>query len=280
MLSISIGPASLSIDHLLLLGALAVALTVGWLIGRRRNTPVAGTLADLFLLAMISARIGFVVRYFDEYQNNWLGIINIRDGGFDLFSGLLAALAFTGYRMWRQPATRLALGSAVAIGLISWGATFALLALLYPPLRDLPDIALTDLSGRPVSLAELADNRPTVINLWETWCPPCIREMPVLEHAQQRYSHINIVFVNQGESPATIRQFLIEKNLSLSHVLSDRQSHFGQAVGSRGLPTTLFYNAAGQLVDSHMGELSRASLAHSLQLLAGGRIVISRKFLP
>lgn len=265
MLSIGIGPASLSIDHLLLLGAFVAALLIGWLIGRRGKTPVAGTLADLFLLAMLSARIGFVVRYFDEYQNNWLGMINIRDGGFDLFSGLLAALAFTGYRMWRQPAIRLALGSAVVAGLITWSGSYALLTRIYPPYSGLPDIALTDLNGRSISLTDLASNRPTVVNLWATWCPPCIREMPVLENAQRRYPDINFVFVNQGEKPATIRQFLIKKNLILRHVLSDKQSEFGRVVGSQGLPTTLFYNADGQLVDSHMGELSSASLARSLQ---------------
>ena len=61
------------------------------------------------------------------------------------------------------------------------------------------------------------------------------------------------------------RMTLISQNLNLSHVLSDRQNRFGRVVGSHGLPTTLFYNAEGHLVDTHMGELSRASLARSLE---------------
>lgn len=265
MLSISIGPLSLSIGHLLLVLAFVVALVVGALIGRKEKTPVAGTLADIFLVAMVSARIGFVVRYFSEYQDDWLGMIDIRDGGFDLVTGLIAALAFTGYLMWKRAAIRRALGSAVAAGLIIWGGMSGIIALINQQTRGLPEVALTDLNERPVDLASLAGDKPTVVNLWATWCPPCIREMPVLEDAQQRYPNVNFVFANQGEHPETIRKFLKAQNRNLSHVLSDRQNRFGRVVGSHGLPTTLFYNAEGQLVDTHMGELSRASLARSLE---------------
>lgn len=265
MLSVGVGPLSLSIGHLLLVLAFVVALIVGALTGRKEKTPVAGTLADIFLVAMVSARIGFVVRYFGEYQGDWLGMIDIRDGGFDMVTGLLAALAFTGYLMWKRAAMRRALGSAVAAGLITWGGISGLIALMNQQTQGLPEVALTDLNERPVDLASLAGDKPTVVNLWATWCPPCIREMPVLEEAQQRYPNVNFVFANQGEHPETIRKFLMEQNLNLSHVLSDRQNRFGRVVGSHGLPTTLFYNAQGHLVDTHMGELSRASLARSLE---------------
>jgi len=265
MLSVGVGPLSLSIEHLLLVLAFVVALIVGALTGRKEKTPVAGTLADIFLVAMVSARIGFVVRYFGEYQGDWLGMIDIRDGGFDMVTGLVVALAFTGYLMWKRAAMRRALGSAVAAGLITWGGISGLIALMNQQTQGLPEVALTDLNERPVDLASLGGDKPTVVNLWATWCPPCIREMPVLEEAQQRYPNVNFVFANQGEHPETIRKFLMEQNLNLSHVLSDRQNRFGRVVGSHGLPTTLFYNAQGHLVDTHMGELSRASLARSLE---------------
>ena len=265
MLSVGVGPLSLSIGPLLLVLAFVVALIVGALTGRKEKTPVAGTLADIFLVAMVSARIGFVVRYFGEYQGDWLGMIDIRDGGFDMVTGLVVALAFTGYLMWKRAAMRRALGSAVAAGLITWGGISGLIALMNQQTQGLPEVALTDLNERPVDLASLGGDKPTVVNLWATWCPPCIREMPVLEEAQQRYPNVNFVFANQGEHPETIRKFLMEQNLNLSHVLSDRQNRFGRVVGSHGLPTTLFYNAQGHLVDTHMGELSRASLARSLE---------------
>lgn len=265
MLSVGVGPLSLSVEHVLLILAFVVALIVGAVAGRKRKTPISGSLADIFLVAMVSARIGFVVRYFEYYQDDWLGIIDIRDGGFDMVTGLLVALAFSGYLMWRRANIRKALGTAVMAGLVTWGFTTGTIALINQQTSSLPEVALTDLSEQPASLEDIAQGKPMVINLWATWCPPCIREMPVLEQAQQRYPQINFVFPNQGEHPETIQNFLNEHELNMANVLSDRAGNFGRVVGSHGLPTTLFYNAEGQLVDSHMGELSHASLARNLE---------------
>jgi thiol-disulfide isomerase/thioredoxin len=206
-----------------------------------------------------------VIRYYEHYQGDWLGMIDIRDGGFDMVTGLVAALVFAGFLMWRRASSRRALGTAMAAGLLTWGLTGGAIQLINQQLKGLPEVALTDLNEQPVDLSAIANGQPTVVNLWATWCPPCIREMPVLEEAQKRYPGINFVFANQGEHPETIQRFLSEQNLDLHHVLSDRQGQFGRVTGSHGLPTTLFYNAEGNLVDSHMGELSRASLFRGLE---------------
>lgn len=184
MLSVGIGPFSLSIGHLLLVLAFIVALVTGALAGRKENLPISGALADIFLAAMVGARLGFVVRYFEHYQDDWLGIIDIRDGGFDVVSGLVVALLFTGYLLWRRANIRRPLGFAVAAGLMTWGFTTGVIAVIDNQTQGLPDVALTDLNEQPVDLDSLTQGQPTVVNLWATWCPPCIREMPVLEEAQ------------------------------------------------------------------------------------------------
>jgi thiol-disulfide isomerase/thioredoxin len=265
MLSVGVGPVSLSIEHILLILAFGVALLVGAIAGRKQKTPVAGSLADIFLVALVSARIGFVVRYFEHYQNDWLGMVDIRDGGFDVITGVLIALVFTGYRMWRQSTLRKPLSAALVAGAMTWGITFGAIALIHQQASGLPDVELAELSGQPASLTAIADGKPLVVNLWATWCPPCIREMPVLETAQQNYKDIRFVFANQGEHGETIRRFLEKQSLNLDHVVSDQTGSFGQVVGSHGLPTTLFYSADGQLLDSHMGELSQATLVEKLE---------------
>ena len=265
MLSVGVGPLSLSIEHVLLILAFVVALIVGAIAGRKQKTPISGSLADIFLVAMVSARIGFVVRYFEHYQNDWLGMIDIRDGGFDMITGLVVALVFSAWLMWRRASIRRALGTAVVAGVVTWGFTTGAIALINQQTGGLPDVALTDMQERPVTLENIADGQPMVVNLWATWCPPCIREMPVLEQAQQRYPQIRFVFANQGEHPETINKFLNEQALELANSISDRAGELGRVVGSHGLPTTLFYNADGELVDSHMGELSQASLARNLE---------------
>ena len=265
MLSVGVGPLSLSVEHVLLMIAFAVALVAGAIAGRKGKIPVAGSLADIFLVAMVFARIGFVVRYFEHYQNDWLGIIDIRDGGFDMVTGVIAALIMAGYLMWRRSAVRKPLATALVAGAVTWGFTFGGITLINQQTGGLPDVQVATLDGQPASLEAIADGKPVVVNLWATWCPPCIREMPVLEAAQQRYPDVRFVFANQGEHPETIQSFLNEQELELAHVLSDQKGSFGQVVGSHGLPTTLFYSAEGKLVDSHMGELSQASLAKNLE---------------
>jgi len=102
--------------------------------------------------------------------------------------------------------------------------------------------------------------RLTVVNLWATWCPPCRAEMPALAAAQRTDRDINFIFANEGESAATVSGYLHREGLTLEGVWLDPHSALGPAVGSRGLPTTLFYNAQGQQVGAHVGAISAAAL--------------------
>ncbi len=264
MLSVNLGPLSLPLAQLLLISAFMIALIVGAITGRKEGIPIAGTLSDIFLFSLVAARIGFVIQYFEHYQENLWGIIDIRDGGFHVIAGLLGALALTIWKLWRHPKIRRPLAIAAASGLLTWGSVSLLVTLMESSSRGIPEATFTLLDGTPVALAEVADNKPMVVNLWASWCPPCIREMPVLEKAQQDNPDITFVFVNQGQQPETITQFMGQHKLSLQNVLTDTSASLGRTAGSQALPTTLFYDANGQQVDAHLGELSHATLAHNL----------------
>ncbi|GGE71464.1 thiol:disulfide interchange protein [Streptosporangium jomthongense] len=265
MLSVNLGPLAVPLAQLLLLGAFVIALIVGAITGRKEGVPVAGTLSDIFLGSLVAARIGFVIQYFEHYQDNLWSIIDIRDGGFHIIAGLAGALALTAWKLWRHPRMRRSLSIAAASGLLTWGSVSLLVTLAETSSRGLPDNRFNLLDGTEVTLSDLAGNKPMVVNLWASWCPPCIREMPVLEKAQQDNPGVVFVFVNQGEQPETINQFMSQHSLSMQNVLTDTGASLGRATGSQALPTTLFYNASGQQVNAHMGELSRASLAHNLE---------------
>ena len=180
--------------------------------------------------------------------------IDLRDGGFLAWPGVIALLLAAVYRGWRRPGLRRPLGYGVASGLAFWLlATFSLS--IYEQGTRLPDIALRNAAGETVQLADYKGG-PLVINLWATWCPPCRREMPVLENAQQHRPDLTFLFVNQAESMQSVSTFLETQGLSLSNVLFDGGGRLGQAVGSMALPTML---------GSHLGELSDASLARALE---------------
>ena len=106
------------------------------------------------------------------------------------------------------------------------------------------------------------------LNLWASWCPPCLREMPLLQDAQQQRSDVRFIFANQGEDEVAVRDFFRKQPLRLQHVLLDPAGALGREYGSVALPTTLFFDADGRLSSVHLGELSAATLASKLQALA------------
>lgn len=265
MLSVNLGPFALPVNVLLLLVAGLVAAGVGRLAGRRQKIGIASVLGDMLLAGVLVARIAFVAFWFGTYRNTPWSMLDIRDGGFMIGPGIAAALGLAFWRGWRQPALRKPLLVGLAAGALVWGALFGTLRLTEKPM--LPTLSLTSLAGDPVKLAALADGKPLVVNLWASWCPPCRREMPVLAAAQQRETGVRFVFVNQGEDAATAQRYLSAGRLDLANVLLDPDAALGREVGSGALPTTLFYNANGQLVDTHVGELSAASLASKLASL-------------
>ena len=265
MLSVNVGPFALPISVLLLLAAGLVAAGVGFVAGRHDKTSIVNTLSDMLLAGVLVARLSFVAFWFDTYRSAPWSMLDIRDGGFMVWPGVTTALLVALWRGWRQPALRKPLVLGLAAGVLVWGALFGALRMTEPP--ALPALSLTTLAGDPVKLAALADGKPMVVNLWASWCPPCRREMPVLAAAQQRETGVRFVFVNQGEDGATAQHFLSEGRLGLANVLLDPAAALGLEVGSGALPTTLFYDAHGRLVDTHLGELSAASLASKLSPL-------------
>ena len=91
--------------------------------------------------------------------------------------------------------------------------------------------------------------------------------MPVRGAAQQQETQVTVVFANQGGDSDAALRYLSAGQLNLANVLLDPGTALGRAIGSTALPTTLFYDASGQLVDTHLGELSAASLASKLNRL-------------
>lgn len=263
MLSLNLGPLAIPIDLALLYAAFFIAWLTGWLIGRKRGSNPESALFSMLVSGVLVARVAFIMQYFQQYTGNLWQMIDIRDGGFLLLPGVIAAVLVGLYKAWRQAPLRIPLAIGVCVGLLVWGASFSVLNALQSS-QKIPDLAVRDIAGEPVLLQDLA-GKPLVINLWATWCPPCRREMPVLAAAQQANPDIRFVFINQGEGQHLVEKFLAQQQLSLDNNLLDSGGRVGQAIGSLSLPTTLFYSADGLLKNNHLGELSHASLKHALR---------------
>jgi len=279
MLSISLGPIALPVAPLLLLMAVwGASWLAPWLADRQGpgaggNDSAAAAGNAIFVaagLGLLAARLGHLGLNADLYLAAPWSMIDIRDGGWHAPTGALAGVAWLVWRGLRAPPLRRPLAGAAAAGTIFWvAASLATGARDAPPL---PALALTDLnSGAPAHLRQAAAGRPVVVNLWASWCGPCRQEMPVLAAAQQREATIGFLFVNQGESDTAVRHYLAGLGLPLREVLLDTGSRLGPVVGSRGLPTTLFYDAQGRLADAHFGVLNAAALESRLRTLRAAR---------
>ncbi|MEO7056552.1 MAG: TlpA disulfide reductase family protein, partial [Caldimonas sp.] len=133
--------------------------------------------------------------------------------------------------------------------------------------QKLPSLAFTTLEG-PSRQLDAFVGKPTVVNLWATWCPPCVREMPMLQQAQAQRPDVNFVFLNQGESRAQVSAWLKLHGLPLDNVLLDDKRAASAAFQQKGYPTTMFFQADGSLVSVRLGELSAATLSDKLSLIA------------
>ena len=255
-------------------------------------------------VGLLAARVGHLLMHAEAYAGAPATWLDVRDGGMHALSGWLAAALVLVWLLRRgrvhaalsnaaqseadpagSPAAcdtaalaqaRRAVVLAAAGGGLAWVAGQGLL--VWWGARRLPQVLPPQAlvrwapSGEPAVsesalLTEIVAGRPAVVNLWASWCAPCRAEMPLLAAIQRQRPDVRVVFVNQGETAAAVQAYLARSGLRLEQVWLDPGSALGPAMGSRGLPTTLFVDAQGRIVDAHMGMLNASGLRVRLQRL-------------
>jgi thiol-disulfide isomerase/thioredoxin len=268
MTELNIGPLAIPLALPIAGGAVMLGIFIGNRIAARQGMTVERSLWLVLAAVVLVARAAFVARYWTFYAEAPAHIFDLRDGGFKPAIGIAAGVALAAWLAWRDRPRRKALLAGALAGSLVWSVGTAALAMARPQ-QALPALSLSDADGREVRLQAFA-GRPLVVNLWASWCPPCRREMPELAKAQRAYKDVGFVFVNQGEAAGAIHSYLQEQGLQLDNVLLDRTNRMGNATGSPGLPTTLFFDAEGRLVDRRLGQLSAATLAQGIEGLREG----------
>ncbi len=261
-----LGPLAIPYAVLLVLAAMAATLAVGWRVGRQVAAEVESLLWQSMVAGFVVARLAYVWEFRDQYFASPLSVLDIRDGGWSPVGGAAATALVALLRQWRRPHVRDALWSGLAAGAVVWGLGALAFSIAAGDRQRLPAVALVSLQGEPVNLSAFA-GKPVVVNLWATWCPPCVREMPVLQQAQAGHPAIHFVFVNVREPRERVQGWLQSRRLPLRNVLLDQSGEVAATFGAPGLPTTLFFDAGGVLVGTRVGELSAATLAERLRAI-------------
>lgn len=111
--------------------------------------------------------------------------------------------------------------------------------------RPAPPFTLSDLEGRPVSLAD-NNGKVVLLNFWATWCEPCKKEMPEIQAAYEQYKGQGFVVlaVNFGENPDPTASFVHHGRLTFP-VLLDRKASVAERYGVTNLPATFFIDPEG-----------------------------------
>ncbi|MFI2817773.1 TlpA family protein disulfide reductase [Vreelandella piezotolerans] len=261
MNAIALGPLLISTPRLYALAcALLLLLSSRYLLGLSAR-PHGRWFNGLLLAWLVGARVTFVVLHWESYAPSPLDALKVWQPGYHALGGLLAGLLWT---VWVLRARLLAMigGLAMTVGAASLWLVLVTLSPLGQSfaVTSLPDVTLDDLDGNAVSLPSLThQGERIIVNLWATWCPPCLREMPLLEEADQR-DDITVVVVNQGEDLLPIARYLDEQSLSFRYPLRDPEQTLMARFQAPGLPTTVLFDTTGRTLDVHVGELTRAQL--------------------
>ncbi|MEN8375817.1 MAG: TlpA disulfide reductase family protein [Gemmatimonadota bacterium] len=119
--------------------------------------------------------------------------------------------------------------------------------------------AAPDLAGDTVALADLR-GEVVVVNLWATWCRPCVREMPSLQRLQDdlgdrglRVLAVSVDRLPKARAAEEVGRFMEEIGVELE-VLLDPEGRAERVFGSLGLPTTIVLDRDGALVYRRLGE--------------------------
>ncbi len=112
-----------------------------------------------------------------------------------------------------------------------------------------PAVSLTDLSGATADLSDFK-GKLVLINLWATWCEPCLREMPSLERLQSHFGdRIAVLAVSEDRGGSkTVAPFIAKLKLKSVKIYIDPKSAVGRAFEVRGLPTSLLIDRDGKVL--------------------------------
>ena len=108
-----------------------------------------------------------------------------------------------------------------------------------------PAVVFADPAGKPVTLAAFR-GKPVLVNLWATWCAPCIAELPTLDKLAAS-GGVRVLAVSQDLKPETVAPFLAQRKLAAIQPYTDREMAVSLALGAN-LPTTILYDAKGREV--------------------------------
>jgi len=118
-----------------------------------------------------------------------------------------------------------------------------------------PQASFNDPNGKAIALKAFA-GKPTLVNLWATWCAPCVKELPTLDQlARSEGGELNVVAISQDDGPhPSVEAFLKTHQIEVLKSYQDPPMALSGALNAEVLPTSVLYDAQGKEVWRFVGD--------------------------
>jgi thiol-disulfide isomerase/thioredoxin len=142
-------------------------------------------------------------------------------------------------------------------------------ALSLRPTDEVPDdplaVELTDLDGTTATLADRLDGRPTVVNFFASWCPPCVKEMPDFDAVHRRLGEqVAFLGVAVTDRPEDVADIVERTGIGYPYSRDVRGDLAGAAEVVQ-MPSTMFVSATGEIVELHAGAVDADGLRELIE---------------
>ena len=137
--------------------------------------------------------------------------------------------------------------------------------------RQVPTFDLAPaVPGKPgLSSADLATGEPRLLNIFASWCVPCVGEAPVLAELRRKGVKIDAIAVR--DTPEAIAAFLREHGDPYERLGDDPRSNAQMNIGSSGVPETFVIDGRGVIRRQYIGPLTAANIQRVMEQLKEAR---------
>lgn len=120
--------------------------------------------------------------------------------------------------------------------------------------KPAPATSFNDPEGKPVKLADFK-GKPVLVNLWASWCAPCVKELPTLDRLAGS-GRVQVLAVSQDSGPhASVVAFLKDHGIGTLKSYQDPNMGLSGALGpDTVLPTSILFDANGKEVWRYIGD--------------------------
>ncbi len=131
-----------------------------------------------------------------------------------------------------------------------------------------PDIALPNFAGETVRISDF-EGQPLVVNYWASWCLSCLIELPGFEEVYQRHrGSLEFLGINLADDPT--RALSVAMDIGLSYPLAvDEDGSSYTEFGGFTMPTTIFINSEGNILEVYSGNLTAGELETRIERYFG-----------